>query len=170
MLHHQVSMIEASRRLGAAPLALLLLALGGCGVGPIDRTDLADEYRELGLDFEERELSDERDAYTSDLSGDDPFVELIGDPVTEMSLVLFDVDGADFESTDFALADFVEPAEQLVPDLREWIVRKFDEHGAGSWDAIEQNGRWMLDAEFSDDWLSTGVGALDLHFELASEE
>jgi len=151
-------------------LVVLLIALGGCGVAPIDRTDLANEYRELGLDFDERELADGRDAYTSDLSGDDPLVELIGDPVTEMSLVLFDVDGADFESTDFDHADYVEPAEQLVPDLRDWIVRQFDEHGAGSWESTEENGQWKLDAEFSDDWLSTGVGALDLHFELASDE
>ena len=153
-----------------AVMVILLIALGGCGVRPIDRTDLANAYRELGLDFEERALRDERDAYTSDLSGDDPFVELIGDPVSEMSLVLFDVDGADFESSEFDLADYVEPAERLVPDLRVWIVRQFDQHGAGSWDATEEDGPWKLDAEFTDDWLSTGIGALDLHFELASDE
>jgi hypothetical protein len=149
---------------------LLLLAIAGCGTGPVDRTDIAAEYRALGLDFDERELSDGRDAYTSDLSGHDPFVEIIGDPVAEMSLVLFDVDGADFESEDFELADYVTPADALVPDLAKWIVERFDEHGAGDWSDTSASGPWKLEAEFTDDWLTTGVSALDMHFELESDE
>ena len=163
--------LSNARRPSRLLLAVVLVpALGGCGGSPVDRTDLADKYRDLGLDFDERELSDGRDAYTSDSSEEDAFVEMIGDPVTEMSLVLFDVDGADFESTEFELAAFVEPAEQMMPGLRGWIVRQFDEQGAGSWDATEVNGPWTLDAEFSDDWLSTGVGALTLGFERAADE
>jgi hypothetical protein len=149
---------------------LLLIALAGCGTGPVDRTDLADDYRALGLDFDERELSDGREAYTSDLSSRDPFVELIGDPVAEMSLVLFDVDGADLESSEFQLAEFVAPAEALIPDLGRWIVERFDEHGAGDWADTTANGPWTLEAEFTEDWLTTGVAALDMHFELEPHE
>ena len=148
----------------------MTIALAACSSNSIEQASLADQYRELGLDFDERELNDGRDAYSSDLEDEEVFVELIDDPVAEASVVFFDVDGADFESTDFPLADYAAPAERMIPGLRDWIVQQFEANGAGDWNAITQSGDWTLEAEYTDDWLGTGVGALDMHFERLVED